>query len=108
MEAMTLFAVIRTRGDAWQPSLGLEDQFEWGAHATFMNGLESEGFVVLGGPLEGTPDVLLIVRAATAEQIVERLLGDPWTSRDLLRVSRICRWTLRLGSLPASDSGTAS
>lgn len=97
---MNLFAVIRSRGGAWQPQLPLEEQADWDIHASFMNALESEGFVVLGGPLEGTHDVLLIVRATTPDEIVNRLQDDPWTTRDLLRLSRISPWTLRLGSLP--------
>lgn len=97
---MNLFAVIRTRGAAWQPSLPLEGQADWDVHAAFMTALESEGFVVLGGPLEGTPDVLLVVRATTADEVVDRLQYDPWTNRDLLRLSRISPWRLRLGSLP--------
>ena len=102
MDTMKLFAVIRTCSDAWNPSLRLAEQPDWGAHASFMNRLESEGFIVLGGPLEDAPDVLLIVRATTADEIVERLRDDPWTSRDLLRVTRIPQWTLRLGSLPGA------
>ena len=97
---MNLFAVIRTRGGACRPSASLENQPNWEAHASFMNGLQQEGFVVLGGPLDDTPDVLLIVRASHADEIVERLATDPWTTQDLLRVSRISPWTLRLGALP--------
>ncbi len=48
----TLFAVIRTRGPAWRASFPLEGQTDWNAHASFMNGLKADGFVVLGGPLE--------------------------------------------------------
>ena len=48
---MNLFAVIRSHGAAWQPQLLLEEQTDWDIHASFMNALESEGFVVLGGPL---------------------------------------------------------
>jgi len=65
-----------------------------------MNDLQREGFVLLGGPLEDTPDVLLIVRANTADEIVKRLAADPWTAQDLLRMSRTMPWTVRLGSLP--------
>ncbi len=97
---MRLFAVIRTRGHAFDAARRLEEQPEWDAHAAFMNGLQSEGFVALGGPLEGTPDVLLIVRAGSPDEIVQRLRDDPWTGRDLLRISRISEWTLRLGALP--------
>ena len=94
-----LFAVIRVRGAAWDQSLPLEAQPAWPAHAAFMNGLEAEGFVVLGGPLEGTSEVLLIVRAEDEPEIRSRLAADPWSGNDLLRVVRTAPWTLRLGSL---------
>jgi len=94
-----LFAVIRSRGAAWQASHSLERQQDWDAHASFMNALVAEGFVVLGGPLEGRSDVLLIVRAQTSDEIVDRLSADPWAAKDLLRVSRITLWNVRLGSL---------
>jgi len=94
-----LFAVISTHGDAWQPSRPLEGQEDWPAHASFMNALESEGFVVLGGPMLGTSDNLLIVRAQSAEEITDRLSADPWVKHDLLRLGRVAPWNLRLGSL---------
>jgi uncharacterized protein YciI len=98
-----LFAVIRARGPAWDHSRPLEGQPEWPAHATFMNGLKAEGFVVLGGPLEGTSEVLLIVRAENEAAVRSKLAADPWSANDLLRVARTAPWTLRLGSL--EDSG---
>ena len=94
-----LFAVILSYGNAWQASRSLKEQEDWEAHRSFMNALEKEGFVVLGGPLEGTDDVLLIFRATSSEEIVDRLSADPWHRRDLLRVSRVTPWELRLGSL---------
>jgi len=94
-----LFAVIRVRGAAWDQSLPLEAQPAWPAHAAFMNGLEAEGFVVLGGPLEGTSEVLLIVRAENDAEVRSRLAADPWSGSDLLRVARTAPWTLRFGSL---------
>ena len=77
----------------------MEGQDDWAAHASFMNALATEGFVILGGPLDGTPDVLLVFRATTPEEIRSRLADDPWTVKDLLRITRIAPWTLRLGSL---------
>ena len=99
---MQLFAVIRTRGTAWLPEHGLEGQRQWRDHADFMNALAAEGIVVLGGPLEGTPDVLLVMRADSAEVIRQRLDNDPWTNLDLLRIRSITPWTLRLGVLPVA------
>lgn len=94
-----LFAVIRTRGPGWQDSASMENQAEWPSHASFMNTLEEEGFILLGGPLEGTSDVLLVVKAQSPDEVRARLQSDPWSAMDLLRVTRITRWTLRLGSL---------
>jgi hypothetical protein len=99
MPPARLFVVIRTRGPAWQESRPLEGQADWTGHASFMNGLATEGFVLLGGPLEGTSDVLLVIRAGTPEEIRARLTADPWAAGGLLRIARIAPWTLRLGSL---------
>jgi uncharacterized protein YciI len=77
----------------------MEQQIDWRAHADFMDGLRDEGFVLLGGPLEGTAEVLLIVRARDADEILVRLAEDCWSRSGLLQVSRIARWRLRLGSL---------
>src|SRR5579871_3587964 len=62
-----LFAVTSTHGARYDSTRPLEEQEDWPAHAAFMDALEAEGVVVLGGPLEGTPDVLLIVRARDAD-----------------------------------------
>ena len=94
-----LFAVIRSRGPAWDESRPLEGQAGWANHAAFMNGLLRDGFVALGGPLEGTRDVLLVVRAASESEIAGRLAADPWSGNGLLTVVRTCPWQLRLGAL---------
>jgi hypothetical protein len=99
VDQLKIFAVIRRRGAAWQSSVPLEGQQEWAAHARFMNDLEAKGAVILGGPLEGTPDVLLVMRAASALQVVKHLHDDPWTALNLLVIERITPWTLRLGTL---------
>jgi uncharacterized protein YciI len=97
---MKTFAVIRTRGAAWEPSSRLEGQLEWDAHARFMDDLEAKQIVALAGPLEGTPDVLLIVRANSPEEALATLEKDPWTRLDLLRHKSIMPWTIRIGVLP--------
>jgi uncharacterized protein YciI len=96
-----IFAVFRTRGPAWQESLPLESQVEWALHAEFMTNLHREGFAVFVGPLDGSNDVLLIARAESAQQIIARLAEDPWTPLELLKTTRIHRWLVRLGEMPA-------
>jgi uncharacterized protein YciI len=94
-----LFAVIRTFGGSWQPDSPLEGQKDWPAHAAFMNALHAEGFVVYGGPLESTNDVLLIIHAESPEEIRARLAADSWSANGLLQINQIAPWTLRLGQI---------
>lgn len=94
-----LFAVMLSRGPQWNASQPLEGQIDWPSHAEYMDALEAEGFIALGGPLEGTVEVLLIARARDTDQIKSRLAHDVWHAKGLLRIDRITPWTLRLGSL---------
>ena len=94
-----VFAVLRSRGPAWDDSQPLEGQADWGAHAAFMNGLFEQRIAALVGPLEGTRDALLIVRASDAAEIHARLASDPWTISRLLVTKQVSPWHLRLGSL---------
>jgi hypothetical protein len=95
-----LFVVLRTRGPAWDEAQPLEGQADWRAHAGFMDALTEEGFVRLGGPLEGTRDALLVVEARDVSEIVARLADDPWAKNRLLAISQISPWALRLGTIP--------
>ena len=95
-----LFAVIRKRGAAWREGRSLEEQADWTAHAIFMDALFDERFVILAGPMEGTSEVLIVVRAESADQVHARLAEDPWTRNGLLSTVQVAAWTLRLGSLP--------
>jgi uncharacterized protein YciI len=95
----SLFAVTRRRGPRWNDAEPLEGQEGWRAHADFMNALVADGFVLLGGPLLGTRDALLIVRATDQQEIEMRLAPDPWTLNELLCTGSLSPWQLRLGSL---------
>jgi hypothetical protein len=94
-----VFAVLRSRGSAWDDSKPLEGQADWAAHAAFMDALFDQRFAALVGPLEGTRDALLVLRASSESEIVERLASDPWTTNGLLVTKQISPWRLRLGSL---------
>ena len=47
-----LFVVMRRYGPPYSPGRPLEEQQDWEAHRAFMNALEAEGVVRLGGPFE--------------------------------------------------------
>jgi uncharacterized protein len=93
-----LFAVTRTRTSAWDDARPIEDQKDWRGHADFMDALYGEGVVLLAGPLEGTREALLVLKAEDEAEIRARLATDPWTDT-LLRTTRVAAWTLRLGTL---------
>ncbi len=94
-----LFAALRSRGPGWDHSKPLEGQADWSAHAAFMDALFAQRVVALAGPLEDTREALIILRAASVSEVVERLAPDPWTTSGLLTTRQISVWQLRLGSL---------
>jgi lactoylglutathione lyase len=98
-----LFALIQSRGPAWNHSAPIEAQPEWTAHAAFMDRLTNEGFIVVGGPLEGSSDVLLILRASDEREIEQRLAADVWRRNGLLVAKGCWPWSIRLGSLDGAD-----
>jgi uncharacterized protein YciI len=91
-----LHAVIRERGPAWDPALQMREQALWPEHASFMDGLVADSFVVLGGPLGDGQRVLLAVRAEDAGAVRARLAADPWSERGLLVVASVEPWTILL------------
>jgi hypothetical protein len=93
------FVVLRTRGPGWDESRPMEEQPDWPAHAAFMDSLVDDGFVVLGGPLEGTRDALLVIQAEAPSEIMQRLAADPWALNDVLVAKDCWPWRIRLGSL---------
>jgi uncharacterized protein YciI len=95
MSAATFFVVQRRSGPEYDPSRSLEEQSDWPAHASFMDGLVDEGFVVLGGPLADEHRVVLVIEAESEEVVRATLARDPWSGTHLL-VDAVDRWTIRL------------
>jgi uncharacterized protein len=54
----------------------MREQDGWDEHARFMDALVAEGFILLGGPLEGDHDVLHVVEASSHEAVHARLAED--------------------------------
>jgi uncharacterized protein YciI len=94
--SLVYFAVRRARGPAWDPSRSLREQVLWQEHADFMDALAAEGFVVLGGPIGGDGEVLLVIASSGPEEARARLDADPWSQAGLLEIARVERWTILL------------
>ena len=99
---MTFFVVLRRTGPRWDPALPLEEQSGWPEHASFMDGLVDEGFVVLGGPLSDEQRVVLAVEAESEDEVRTTLARDPW-SETVLHLDTIDAWTIRLDGRSASQ-----
>jgi len=91
----TFVVVLRRSGPQWDPSLQLEDQSGWPAHASFMDGLVDAGFIVLGGPLADEHRVAHVVEADSEDAVRVTLARDPW-SETHLTVDTIVPGTIRL------------
>ena len=94
---MRYLAVTRIPGAAWDDERSLDEQDHFAEHASFMNALVAEGFIVLGGPLSDGASVLLIVDAASENAVRARLAGDPWSELRLLEVTDVQEWEILLG-----------
>ena len=93
---MTMYFVVERRsGPHWTPWRPLEQQSGWLEHAAFMDGLVEDGFVVLGGPLADELRVILVVDAASEDEVRARLGLDPWSGTHLV-VESVDAWTIRL------------
>lgn len=91
----TFLVVLRRSGLQWDPSLPMEEQSEWPAHASYMDELVDSGFVVLGGPLADEHRVVHVVEAESEDAVRATYARDPW-SETHLRVDTIEPWTIRL------------
>lgn len=87
--------ILRRSGPEWDPSKRLEEQTGWPEHATFMDGLVEQGFVVLGGPLADEKRTAHVVEAESEEAVRATFTRDPWSGTHL-EVGSIDAWTIRL------------
>jgi hypothetical protein len=93
---MAVFALTTSHGPGWDASRGIREQQAWDEHASFMDGLVHDGFVILGGPLDDGQHTLLMVEATDEQQVVARMGEDPWARMGLLRIGALERWSIWL------------
>jgi uncharacterized protein len=93
---MARYVVRLQRGGPWDFARDMRAQVDWDDHARFMDRLVETGFVLIGGPLEGDREVLLIVEAESADEVRRRLQEDPWAPGGMLRPVSVERWTVVL------------
>ena len=91
-----LWVVRLSRGGPWDWSRDLREQDGWDEHADFMESLVEDGFILLGGPLEGDRESLHVVDAPTEEEVRARFARDNWAANGMLSVKSVERWTILL------------
>ena len=93
---MAIFLVMERRsGPKWDPSLPLEQQSGWTAHAAYMDALVDAGIIVLGGPLADEHRVAIVVEAESAVAVRAAFARDPWIPSHLV-IDAIEPWTIRM------------
>jgi hypothetical protein len=95
------FLVELATGPAWDAARGRREQDGWDEHASFMDGLAADGFVVLGGPLgedaeAGDDNVVHVIDAPDEAEVRRRLSEDPWHVEGLLRIESVRPWSVWL------------
>jgi hypothetical protein len=90
-----MYVVLRRSGPRWDPARPVEEQSGWPEHASFMDALVDEGFVVLGGPLADEQRVVLVVESDDDAAVRRTLARDPWHETHL-QIESVDRWTIRL------------
>ena len=97
---MPFFVVINEQGPGWDPKHVMREQKGWTDHARFMDALEAEHFVVLGGPLKYSKHrAMLVVNAPDEIRIRKRLAEDPWMISGVLKTIELYPWEVLLGKL---------
>ena len=64
----------------------------WDEHATFIDQLVADGFILMGGPLVDEGGSFLIVNAENESEVREKLKNDPWFMHGILKLESIKRW----------------
>jgi uncharacterized protein YciI len=88
------FVILSGAGPQRDLAKGVREQPYWDAHAAFIDGLVTEGFIVMGGPLTDEGGALLIVRARDADEVRARLSHDPWYQHGILKLESVKRWEI--------------
>lgn len=80
---MPYLVVSREPGPAWEASVSMREQGLWAEHASFMDALVDDGFVVLGGPLRDPAKhrARRIVHARDEAEVRSRFAHAPCTAR---------------------------
>jgi uncharacterized protein YciI len=88
------FLAISLAGPNRDFSKGTREQAFWDEHATFIDRLVDDGFILMGGPLVDEGGSLLIFNAESEAEVREKLKNDPWTRHGILKLESVKLWEI--------------
>jgi uncharacterized protein YciI len=77
----------------------MREQEKWTEHASFIDALTDDGFLILAGPsdVEAHHRAILVVNAVSEQVLRARLAHDPWMRMGVLRVLTVEPWEVLVG-----------
>ncbi len=88
------FVAISSAGPNRDSSKATREQPFWDEHATFIDQLVADGFILMGGPLVDEEGAMLIVNADDEVEVRQKLENDPWFERGILKLDSVKRWQI--------------
>ena len=88
------FLAISSAGPNRDFSKGTREQAFWDEHATFIDQLVDDAFILMGGPLVDEGGSLLIFNAEDENEVREKLKNDPLAEHGILKLESVKRWEI--------------
>ncbi|MCB9450912.1 MAG: hypothetical protein H6672_05700 [Anaerolineaceae bacterium] len=95
---MKPFVIHFSPGPGWSAGKTSREQPYWDEHAVFMDGLFSQGRIILGGPYADYSGVLVIITAEDEETARMTFAEDPFTVNGVLTLTSVHEWLIFLDS----------
>lgn len=92
------YVVTLEQGEHWDARFPMRQQQHWEEHAALMDAFVDEGFILLGGPLDGEERILLVINAESRQAIETRFVTDPWIATGIRRIASVERWEILLAA----------
>ena len=94
MQGKNTYILLSSAGPLRDLSKGTREQPFWDEHAAFIDALDAEGFILLGGPLVDEGGAILVVHATDEREVREKIKDDPWYVQGVLTLESVKRWDI--------------
>ena len=95
-QPVVYYVVTLERGEHWDARFPMRQQQHWDEHARLMDAFVDNGFIILGGPLDGEERILLVINAESRQAVEARFAADPWIATGVRRIAKVEHWEILL------------